>query len=501
MVRIAFAVIAIMFALPLSAADSLAIGLAENGTVISASVIPGASASAPTVMLIGGMNGDEPSIELVRGEAAQYEALPPRQRKLRLISVANANPAATSLAFPPTGVAYREQATANALWRWIAIHAPDVVLIAGEQDFGLAGALRSHVVAEMDSIPARRGFMAGDLAKLTASRPEPSAAHFELDRRLARSPRDFAEELGRIYGRSFEQPWYIDAMALIAQLRLGQVSEVKRLAEPYVDGSKDSLARPNSLVLAGHLVFGELARRTEDPRYVALVRKVADLGFAADGSPKEAMPYHDEYSDSLFMGTAILAQAGSLTKEQKYFDMAARHITFMQKLVLRPDGLYRHSPLTDAAWGRGNAFPALGLALTLSEFPKDHPEQARILRSFQNHMAVLSIHQDADGLWRNVIDHPGAYPEISATAMIGFSMLRGVRRGWLPAGTYRPRIDAAWRAVLARSGAKGSFLDACESTTKMKSLEEYLQRAALLGPDARTGGMVMLFATEMAGLR
>jgi unsaturated rhamnogalacturonyl hydrolase len=501
MLRIAFVVVGIVFALRLPAADTHAVGIAENGTVISASVVPAGSASAPTVILIGGLSGDEASIELVRRETAQFEVLPPRQRKVRLISIPNANPAGSPLAFPPTGVAYREQATAHALWRWIAIHGPDLVLVAGEQDAGLAAALRSHVVAELDSIPARRGFVAGELSKLGAATLEPSAAHFELDRRLARSPRDFADELGRLYGRSFEQPWYIDAMALIAQLRLGQVSEVKRLAEPYVSGSKDSLARPNSLILAGHLVFAELARRTEDPRYLALVRKVADLGFEADGSLKEAMPYHDEYSDSLFMGTAILAQAGALTRERKYFDMAARHIAFMQKLVLRPDGLYRHSPLTDAAWGRGNAFPALGLALTLSEFPQDHPEQVRILRSFQNHMAVLSIHQDPDGLWRNVIDHPGAYPEVSATAMIGFAMLRGVRRGFLPAKTYRPRIDAAWRAVLARSGAKGSFLDACESTTKMKSLEEYLQRAALLGPDARTGGMAMMFATEMAGLR
>jgi unsaturated rhamnogalacturonyl hydrolase len=180
--------------------------------------------------------------------------------------------------------------------------------------------------------------------------------------------------------------------------------------------------------------------------------------------------------------------------------MAARHIAFMQKLVLRPDGLYRHTPLTDAAWGRGNAFPAVGLALTLTEFPVDHPEYARILRSFQDHMKVLASYQDRDGLWRNVVDYPGAYPEVSATAMIGFSMLRGVRNGWLPGKTYQPVIDAAWRAVNARTGAKGSFVDACESTTKMKSTEEYLRRAALLGPDPRTGGMAMLFATEMAGL-
>jgi hypothetical protein len=38
-------------------------------------------------------------------------------------------------------------------------------------------------------------------------------------------------------------------------------------------------------------------------------------------------------SDSLFMATAILARAGKLTGERRYFDMAAQHIAFMQKLV------------------------------------------------------------------------------------------------------------------------------------------------------------------------
>jgi hypothetical protein len=42
--------------------------------------------------------------------------------------------------------------------------------------------------------------------------------------------------------------------------------------------------------------------------------------------------------------------------------------------------------------------------------------------------------------------------------------------------------------------------DACESTLKMKSVEEYLRRAALFGPDPRGGAMVMMFAAAMAGL-
>jgi rhamnogalacturonyl hydrolase YesR len=173
----------------------------------------------------------------------------------------------------------------------------------------------------------------------------------------------------------------------------------------------------------------------------------------------------------------------------------------MQKLVLRDDGLYRHSPLTEAAWGRGNAFPALGLALALSDFPKDHPAYAHMMAEFQRHIFLLAHFQDAeDGMWHQVIDQPGSYAETSATAMIGLAIERGIRKGWLDPAMYQPRVDQAWRAVLARVGNGGQLVDVCESTNKQNTLEDYLHRAAILGPDPRGGAMAMLFATEMADL-
>jgi rhamnogalacturonyl hydrolase YesR len=214
----------------------------------------------------------------------------------------------------------------------------------------------------------------------------------------------------------------------------------------------------------------------------------------------ESMPFHDEMSDSVFMATPLVVKAGKLTGDRKYFDLAARHFAFMQRLVQRDDGLYRHSPLTDAAWGRGNAFPALGLALALSDFPKDHPAYQRIMAEFQQHMSILARFQDDGGMWHEVIDEPGSYAETSATAMIGMAMERGLRKGWLDPEVYQPRVDRAWRAVLARVGNNGQLIDVCESTNKQNSLKDYLQRAAILGPDPRGGAMAMLFATEMGGL-
>jgi rhamnogalacturonyl hydrolase YesR len=213
----------------------------------------------------------------------------------------------------------------------------------------------------------------------------------------------------------------------------------------------------------------------------------------------EAMPYHQEFSDSVFMGTAIVAQAGALTGERKYFDMADRHLRFMEKLDLRPDGLYRHHPTTDAAWGRGNGFAALGLALTLSELPRDTEGYAHALASYRALMAALEPLQNRDGLWRNVVNHPGTYAEFSGTAMIGFALKRGLDKGWISGRDYERAVDRAWLAVNSRSSAAGTFIDVCESTALQKSADEYLRRAAILGEDPRGGAMAMLFATELMG--
>jgi unsaturated rhamnogalacturonyl hydrolase len=482
------------------AGERWTIGLSTNGTPIEAVAIDGRSASSPIVVLVGGLQQPDQSSDAVAREAATFDKLPQNRRGFRLIAIARANPEARPLQFPPSGVAYRENIESQVLWRWIGTHAPDLVLVAGP-DTGLIEALSQNVVADVGRIPSRR---VDPSTRFLQSVTEPitlSSAHQEIDRRLARSPRLLAEELGRVYGHEFAQPNYIAAMALVSRLRLGEQEDVGRLLAPYLAGEKDSFARPSQSSLASHLLFFEYARRASDDRAKALVLRAADSGFTENGELREFMPLHGGWSDSLFMDVPILAMAGALTGERRYFDMVARHVAFMQKIVLRPDGLYRHQASTDAAWGRGNAFPALGLALTLSQFPKEHAEYPRLLASYRAHMAALARFQDENGMWRNVIERPGAYPEYSATAMIATAMLRGIRNGWIDRRTYEPLIQKAWTAIRERTGAEGRLVDVCESTgTRGLTADDYLRRAAILGRDDRGGGMAMFFATELAGL-
>ena len=495
-----WAALSLTLVLPLHAAEHRDLGLSQNGMRIEAGVVRGPSSSAPTVMLVGGLAGKDEAVRMVEQEVRKWEALRQDRRQFQLIAIPLANPGSERLQFPPTGVAYKDNVASHVLWRWIGIHAPDLVVIAGNEDFGLADALSKNSVAGIGRIPARRVDVTGGILQSLLKDIPPSEAHHEIDRRLRRTGRELAAELAKIYGHDFEQPVYMPGMAVIGQLRLGRIIDVARLVEPYINGSKNSLQAANGQTLAGHLVFAELAERTGNARYTELVRKAADLGFTETGALKESMPLHNEMSDSVFMAVPLLVKAGKLTGQSKYFDMALRHLTFMQKLDLRPDGLYRHSPLNDTAWGRGNAFPALGLMLALSDLSVDHRQFSPLLRAFRQHMAALRQFQDEDGLWREVIDEPGAYPEFSATAMIATAMLRGINNGWLDWDDYQPLVDKAWRAILTRTAVDGRLLDVCEGTTKQPSLNDYLRRAAILDRDARGGGMALMFALEMAGL-
>ncbi len=498
---ILFTLLACAFA-SASSAQEWHVGMSARGTLITASGYQVDETQRPTVLLIGGLDGRSESSAKVLAEYERYLARPRSNQPVNLIVIANANPEGETLIFPPQGRAYEDDPVAFSLWRWLGTHGPDLVLIESEQDFDLADALSNRIVAGVGYVPALHLYDEPEelsmIMNLELDNLPISAAHEMLDARLMRSPSEFAAQLAQHYGHDFSWPVYIPGMALIGRMRQGYLDDVADIISPYVNGQVIDIN--SSLVTAGHLVFAEMAERTGDPAYLALARRAADMGFDDRGNMLEAMPMHGDMSDAYFMATPLVAKVGKLTGERRYFDLAMRHIRHMEILVKRADGLYRHSPLTDAAWSRGNAFPALGMALALSEFPEDHPGFEELKAIYKAHLDTLLQYQDMDGMWHEVIDYPGSFAELSSTAMIGTAIRRGISRGWLDA-SYMPAVERAWRGVLMRSSPEGFFVNVCESTNKQDSLEKYLNREALMGPDDRAGGMLMYFATEMAELQ
>ncbi len=465
------------------------------------------------VLLVGGMDGKMESVEAVKAILKAPNA------DLAVSAVPNVMPDSAGgevppMVFPPAGNAYNQpdNDAAHYLWRWIGMHAPDaVILVAAKGDASaasLAKALGETAPCGVGTIPCSVVTPSGvqqALASAAAS-AQPSPARREMRRRIARSATGVAAELAEVHGHKLDAVAYIPALAIVGRMRLGELTggdaalrDAEKICAPYKTGGKESMpSNGNGGTISGHLVFAELARRSGDPDWTALVKKAADYGFDAQGQPKESMPFHSEMSDSVFMGCAILADAGALTGDKRYFEQCLRHLRFMEKRCLRADGIYRHSPLDESAWGRGNGFPALGLSLSLSSLPPESTEHAAFLRSYRAHMAALRMHQDPTGAWHQVIDHPESYREFTSTCMITFAIVRGLRRGWLETAEWQPVVDKAWTAIKSRIGNGGHLVDVCTGTGKMNSLRDYLDRTAILGRDDRGGAMALMVSTEIA---
>ncbi len=496
----------------------MAIGVTASGSPIYADVASRAldpDEPTPRVLLVAGLDGSEESVDLAAALVRD-----PGGSGVLLSAVLNAFPDRDPAeVFPPRGPAYGgEAAEVHYLWRFLGMLAPDLVveMRMTESPGELAPALeRGAQPADVGRIPAAAlRLRAGDrsledlhreaverLSELSRAL-QPSAARRALQGRLSRTPLAIARELEASYGHALDSAVYIPALALIGRLRLGdledqsRLTDIERIAAPFLAGKPSLGSRPTGSHVSGHLVFAELYERTRNAAYLERALAAAALGFEEDGSLKASMPFHNEMSDSVFMGCAILARVGRLTGHDRYFHMALKHLRFMQSLDLRPDGLYRHSPLDHAAWGRGNGFPALGLALALTDWPRTEAGYAEVLEAYRSHMRALVRHQDPTGTWHQVVDRPESYREFSATAMIGFAVTRGLRQGWLSRGEFEAVADRAWRAVSLRIKPDATLVDVCRSTGRQASLRAYFDREAILGRDDRGGAMALLIATE-----
>lgn len=300
---------------------------------------------------------------------------------------------------------------------------------------------------------------------------------------------------------------YIPALSWAGALRLSALTgemqfaaRARREMEPFLTGVQPAIAEPYLLTsLAGHLAFAELAARENDRAALALARKAADFIMPADPA-KEIVRFQRQWTDDMFMASAVLSPVSAQTKDDRYGAVVGRLLTSYAEKLQRADGLFIHALEGPHAWGRGNGFAALGLADALAFLPASWSDRPRVLEIYRRHMTGLLKHQAEDGMWRQVVDEPTSYRELTVTAMTIAAMSRGVRLGWIDR-SFVPAIDRAWDAMATRVSPDGSVADVCSGTGAQATKEYYMNRPAVSGGDDRGGAMALLAALELEELR
>ncbi|HET7542790.1 MAG TPA: glycoside hydrolase family 88 protein [Polyangiaceae bacterium] len=185
--------------------------------------------------------------------------------------------------------------------------------------------------------------------------------------------------------------------------------------------------------------------------------------------------------DAIQMAMPVFAKLGVLTGKSSYYEkMYAMYSN--TKRVQGAAGLYSKSehlwwrdenydpPYTEpngesCYWSRGNGWVFAALTRVLDTIPESEPHRVEYLADFIDMAEALRGLQRTDGFWNVSLHDPTHFggPELTGTSLFTYGMAWGVRKGLLPAASYRPVIEQAWQAM-ASSVHENGFLGYVQGT-------------------------------------
>ena len=281
---------------------------------------------------------------------------------------------------------------------------------------------------------------------------------------------------------------YPEAVAWYGALTFAQLSGDKNLVARLISRFDPFFTTDTSLVPppvnVDSTIFGavplEIYIETKQQKYLQMGLSLADAQWLAP-TPDGLTNQSRFWIDDMYMITTVQVQAYRATGDAKYLDRAALEMTAYLDKLQQPNGLFYHAPDVPFFWGRGNGWVAAGMAELLRSLPKNHQRRARIIAGYRSMMASLLKYQGKDGMWRQLLDHPEAWPESSCTAMFTFAMITGVKNGWLDEKRYGPAARKGWLGLIGYLDPNGDLRNVCEGTNKKNDLSYYLNRARNTG--------------------
>lgn len=278
---------------------------------------------------------------------------------------------------------------------------------------------------------------------------------------------------------------------------LGDSETINRLSERYAKVIEDSLVKDANHVDAN--VYGilplELYMQNKDEKFLEQGLSLAD-GQWEDTLSNGLTSQVRYWIDDIWMIASLQVQAYRVTGNEIYLERAAKVVSSYLQELQQPNGLFHHGEGAPFFWGRGNGWVAAGLAELLSELSESNPYYTSILEGYKKMMYALLEYQSEDGMWRQLINERDAWKETSSTAMFGYAITVGVKKGFLPKDEFTAVYQKAWKALVEYIGEDGKVTDVCVGTGKSNDIDYYLNRPRTTG-DLHGQAPVLWFAYSL----
>ncbi|NLO71189.1 MAG: glycosyl hydrolase [Porphyromonadaceae bacterium] len=223
-----------------------------------------------------------------------------------------------------------------------------------------------------------------------------------------------------------------------------------------------------------------------------------------DGTLSRTFPRNmTVWADDAYMATSFLTQMGKFTGDNKYFDEAAKQLILIDKYLWNAEkGLYYHCYYSDlkrngvAFWGRANGWIVLSLADLIEAMPENHTQRAELIKLLDKQIVGASRHQNANGMWNQLLDRPDSYDESSVTAMYVYSIAKAVNNKWVD-DSYASIARRGWDVLKNQEITEdGRFTNVCVGTGISNDLPFYFNRP--VGDNEKHGlGLIIDTAVEI----
>lgn len=159
------------------------------------------------------------------------------------------------------------------------------------------------------------------------------------------------------------------------------------------------------------------------------------------------------WADDMYMSIPFMCRYGTLSGDESYWDDCLNQLLCYKEALYMPEKrLMSHmrclnnNEKNGIPWSRGNGWVIFALSELMQVLPKEHAKRDELVAFYaelvQGYMAV----QGDTGMWHQILDEKGTYPEASATAMFICAFARGILGGYMPEALVEEAASSAKRA-------------------------------------------------------
>ena len=200
------------------------------------------------------------------------------------------------------------------------------------------------------------------------------------------------------------------------------------------------------------------------------------------GWGKDVPPKYKVWLDGIYMLQPFIANYAKYCKDEEELERIQKRLDWVATEFLAPNGLYYHAincrdDVCAFHWLRAIGWYGMAMVDVMEALPEKYlPQRKKALKILIDGMLP---YQDKSGMWRNLVDMPlrsGNRLETSGTAMMVYTILKGVRLGWLDPSYKEFAIKGFLGIVenkLDENGLKDIYLKASANATNNYENTEY----------------------------